>query len=494
MSENKSTYRQIMKATSIFGGVQVIQIIVQIIRSKAVAILLGPAGMGINNLLNFTIQLIGALTNFGLQISAVKKVVEANTSGKHDRVCEIVIILRRCVWLTGLLGVILTIVFSSWLSKLTFGSDEYSLAFVLISVTLLFNQLRTGQLVVLQGLRKLKYLANASALGAVLGLIISLPLYYFFKVDGIVPVIILASAINLLLSWIFTNKVKLKKIKVSLHKTVVESKEMLTMGFVLSLCNLMALGIAYLLRIYVNNKGGIADVGYYSAGFGFIEAYVGMVFTAISTDYYPRLSSVAADNIKARETINQQAEITILIVAPIIIFSLVFIHYIVILLYSSKFTVVSNMIQWALLGTFFKAVSWCVGFIFLAKGAIKLCFLVEIIAVSYMLLINIGGYNFYALNGLGIAFLLGYLIYSLQVYFIAKTKYEFKFEKPFIKIFITQLLLGCLCFINVKVLEGPYSYIIGCFLLFISSIYSFRQLNQKLDLKQLYNKFINGKG
>ena len=71
MSEEKASYRQIMKATSIFGGVQVINIIISIVRSKFVAVLLGPGGMGIYGLFISTTGLIEKITNLGLSTSAV---------------------------------------------------------------------------------------------------------------------------------------------------------------------------------------------------------------------------------------------------------------------------------------------------------------------------------------------------------------------------------------------------------------------------------------
>ena len=69
--EQKCSYRQIVKATSLFGGVQFFQIIISVIRSKFVAILLGPAGMGVVGLLTATTGLVAGLTNFGLGTSAV---------------------------------------------------------------------------------------------------------------------------------------------------------------------------------------------------------------------------------------------------------------------------------------------------------------------------------------------------------------------------------------------------------------------------------------
>jgi len=47
----QNSYRQIFKATSIIGGVQFVNIIILIVRSKFIAYLLGPVGMGISGLL-----------------------------------------------------------------------------------------------------------------------------------------------------------------------------------------------------------------------------------------------------------------------------------------------------------------------------------------------------------------------------------------------------------------------------------------------------------
>lgn len=489
MSEQQSSYRQIMKATSIFGGVQVVQIIVQIIRSKALAVLLGPAGMGINSLLTSTSGLVQSLTNFGLQTSAVKNVAEANGTGNANRVAVIITVLRRWVWVTGLLGTILTLILSPWLSELTFGNRDYTTAFIWISVSLLFNQLSAGQLVILQGLRKINYLANANLTGAFLGLFVAVPLYYFWGVDGIVPAIIAVSIANMLRSWYFARKIKIEQVEVTPQTILTEGKQMLTMGFLLSMSGLMTTGAAYVLRIFISNTGGVDQVGLYSAGFAIISTYVGMVFSAMGTDYYPRLSAVANDNSKAKQTMNQQAEITILILAPILAIFMVFINWAIILLYSSQFIEVNGMIQWAALGMFFKAASWSIAFIFLAKGASKLFFWNELAANVYVLGFNMLGYKYGGLDGLGVSFLVAYFIYSIQVFFITRLKYQFSFDKEFIKIFLIQLLLGGTCFLIVKFTAQPQSYVFGSVLIFASAVYSLRELNKRLDLKNLVNRF-----
>lgn len=77
MTEEQASYRQIIKATSLFGGVQAVQIIIQVIRPKFIAVLLGTSGIGIIGLLTSTIGLISSMTNFGLGISAVKTIAAA---------------------------------------------------------------------------------------------------------------------------------------------------------------------------------------------------------------------------------------------------------------------------------------------------------------------------------------------------------------------------------------------------------------------------------
>jgi O-antigen/teichoic acid export membrane protein len=488
--EQQTSYRQIIKATSIFGGVQVFNVIITIIRSKFIAILLGPAGMGIAGLLNSTIGLVGGLTNFGLGTSAVKDVAAAHATGNNVRISLVILVLRRLVWITGLLGMLLTIILSPWLSKLTFGNQKYTLAFIWLSITLLFNQLSSGQLVVLQGLRKLQYLAKADLTGSLLGLFISVPLYFFYGIDAIVPAIILTSLAFLIRSWYFSNKVKVTPEKISLEITFHEGKSMLVMGFMLSLNGLITLAVSYILKIYISKTGGIAQVGLYNAGFAIVNTYVGLVFTAMSTDYYPRLASVAHDNKQSEQLINQQAEIAILILAPIIIIFIAFIKWIIIILYSAKFLVINDMILWAVLGIFFKATSWPIAFIFLAKGESKLFFVSELIANTYLLLFNLLGYKFMGLMGLGISFLITYIIYLIQIYLIGKIKYNFSFHPQFIIILIVQLIMASTSYWIIKVLKSPFSFIIESIIIAISLLYSLNELDKRIKLKLIFQNLI----
>ncbi|MGB5665359.1 MAG: O-antigen translocase [Maribacter sp.] len=490
-NKNSDSYRQIVKATSIFGGVQVFNILISIIRSKVMAVLLGPAGMGIVGLFTSITVLISSLTNFGLGISAVKDIAIAHESKDDLRIAKIVIVVRRLVWFTGLLGALVTLVFSSWLSELTFGNKEYTIAFIWLSITILLNQLKSGQFVLLQGLRKLKYLAKANMMGSALGLLASVPLYYYWRIEGIVPAFIVTAVFTFVIAGYYASKVKTKKVEVTLKETRLEGKGMMIMGFMLSLSGIMVVGESYIVKIFINNVGGIDEVGLYNAGIAIISTYVGLLFTAMETDYYPRLSAVSNDNIKAALLINQQAEIALLILAPVLTIFLIFVDWIIVILYSAQFIEVNVMIYWAALGLFFKVAGWVVGFIFIVKGASKLFFWSELISNVYLLGLNLLGYYYWGLTGLGFSFLISYMLFLIQVYLIAKLKYGFTFDRAFVKIFIFQFALALVCVATIKFIATPWAYVIGSIFIITSGWYSFKELDKRLHLKDILKNYKN---
>jgi O-antigen/teichoic acid export membrane protein len=136
----------------------------------------------------------------------------------------------------------------------------------------------------------------------------------------------------------------------------------------------------------------------------------------------------------------------------------------------------------------FKAASWSVGFILLAKSASKVYFWNELINNGYMLVFNLLGYKYGGLNGVGFSFFIGYFIYFFQVFFLAKRKYEFNFYKEFVIIMAIQLLLNVCCFLSVVFLAHPYNYISGTLFIALSLTFSIKELNKRLALAAIFQQ------
>ncbi len=487
--ENKS-FKSIFKATFIFGGTQIFQIFIQILRSKIVALLLGPTGIGIISLLNVTVNLIGSLTNFGLQTIGVQEIAEANSEYQGKSISETYILIKKLVWFTGILGMVISIGFSPLLSKITFGNYQYTYAFVWLSISLLFNQLTIGKLVILQGLRKLKLLAKANLFGSLSGLIIAFPLFYFFNKDGIVFSIISYSILTYFFAWYFTRTISFKHVNISNHNIFLKGKKILSLGFILGISGLVTLITNYLFSIFITKFGDFEQLGFYSAGIAITTNYTGLLFSAIAIDYHPRLASLT-DNSLVKRVVNQQAEIGLIILTPLILTFIVFGDFFIKLLYSKSFLEIKPMICWILLGTFFKLFSWSISFTFVARGMVKLFFWNELAANIYVLFFSCFGFYFYGLNGIGVAFLISFLVYSVQVYFLARKQFNFSYDISFIKGFVFQFGMACIAYFGLERIESKYSYILGAFFIITSLLYSLWELDKKIQLKSFFklNRF-----
>lgn len=491
-TDRKSSYRSIFKATSLFGGVQMYQILISVIKSKFIAVLLGTTGVGIQGLYQSALQLIQSLTSMGLSTSAVRNVSEANGSGNVASINRVVTVLRKLVWFTGILGLLTVVALSPVLSKTAFGNSDYVIPFIILSVTLLLDQLAAGQKVVLQGMRRLKDLAKASAIGSTVGLIVSVPLYYLFGIKGIVPTLILNSIASLFLTWFFARKIHVAEPVISTKTVVHEGIGMLKMGLAMSLANILTYGCAYAVRGYIRNLDGAEAVGLYSAGFAIISTYVGMVFSAMSTDYYPRLAAVNKDNIKCSEVVNQQGEIATLLLCPLLVICMVFMPFVVRILYSEAFLPANDFIVWACVGMFFKLGSWLVAYQFIAKGESRLFMVNEFSANVYMLALNIFGYKIWGLSGIGISFTVGYLLYFIQVLLISHHKYGYRMNVEFTKLFFVQFafVLSSFCFIQFD--NNIIKYLLGSLLIILSCGYSLKGLDRRLGILSTLKRRTNG--
>lgn len=491
MSKQNNDYTSILKSTSLFGAVQIFNILISIIRSKVIALWIGPVGMGIIGLLMSALKVVGEFTRLGLDTTAVREIALTNNKGDSQESSLTIATIRKVVWFTGLLGIIVTIIFSPLLSYLAFDDYHYTIAFVLISTSLLFNQLASGQLAVLQGFRKLKLLAKANLFGNFLGLLVGLPLYYFFRLDAIVPVIIISSFVSLMVSWFYSNKVKFKQVKISNSEAYSKARGMLGLGFMLSLQGSISLVVAYVFQLYLSRVGGVDEVGYYLAGFMIINSYVNMIFNAMRTDYFPKLSGVINSKENTNKTVNQQSVIGILLIGPMVIGFLSFLPIIIELLYSEAFLIIVGFMSWAILGMLFKTLSWSMGYVILAKGDSKLFIKTSLFFNSLMLVLNILGYYFYGLEGIGISFLIYYICHFIGIKIITSKFYKLEINTELITIFTVLLSLSLLTFGLIFINNLVFKYILCSILIIISTAYSYNQLNKRVNFQAIIKRIFN---
>lgn len=436
--EQQKEYRSIVKTTALFGGVQAFQVLLTLVRTKVVALLLGVDGVGLLGLLNNTISMVQSITGLGINQGGVKSISAADNPQKAAQTASLV---RQMSLYAGLFGSAVILTLSPWLSQWSFGNRNFTGAYMWLACTLLFDTLMKGELAIFQGFRRLRILAQANLIGASAGLLISLPIYYIWRTDGIVAAIILSSICGYFATLLFRDKQKAPPLPIRQ-----EGKSIITIGAILTISAFASTLVSYLFNIYLRSHGGLQDVGIYQSGFGLIDKYVGLIFVAMSTDYYPRLAAVHTQNTKLSSIMNQQTVVSLLILCPVIAIFLPTAPLIVQLLLTKSFLPVIPFLSWAILGMIFKVVSTSLGYILIVKGAHRLFLGSELLSWSTILITNIVGYNLWGIEGIGIAFLFSYLCYLLTVGFICKWKYKINFNKEVILLLLFTIIASLCSF------------------------------------------------
>lgn len=493
-TKNRNTYGGIFKAIALFGGVKLINILISILRSKAIAILIGPTGMGISNLLKSTTDTVNRFTGCGLHTSAVRDVAKAYHEQDQNKINVTITTVRGLVWATGVLGAFLVLVFAGPLSQFAFGNKEYTAAFRILSIMLVFMQINIGQIALMQGTFHYKDMARANLIGHVLSLVLTLPLYYFFREKGIVPALLIASLITLTLSTIYSRKIHYKKVKLSIKEYWKNGKDMLTVGFVIALGGLISNSSSYLMNVIISRVQSVEAVGLYSAAITIANSYVFLILSAMTTDYVPRLAAIQGNNEEQVQVINKQMEMVVLLLTPLLVGFIVFAKEAIWILYSPKFYTVTHMLEFLMFGMLFRALSWCLSYAFIARGDSKIFLTNEIIIFFISLSCKFVGFYYASFTGIGVAIIVVYLIYTLIMAIVAKKHFGFSFDKSLIKLAIP---ITAICFIALMVsyigTTHWWKYAIGVVLLFVAVYYSFKELNQRVNLKATFSKLLNKK-
>jgi O-antigen/teichoic acid export membrane protein len=479
-----------LKATTLFGGVQVFNIFTSILKNKLVALIIGPIGIGLVELYSSTVRLIKSFTDFSIHVSAVREISIAYKSGNTGFFSHSVSVFSKVVWMTGLLGTAVCLLGSPLWSKLTFGDYSHTLAFVFLSLVLLFQQLQSGKTVLLQSTGQYKYMALSGVIGSLLGLVTTVPIYYFVGVDGIVAVLIITAASGYLISAFFASKVDVKIQPVSFKTAFFEGKKILGQGFLISINYLLSALIFYILRIFITDKGGALELGLYSASFAIVNNYIGLVFQSVSKEYCPRISALSNQSSKFSSAVNDQIYLILLILGPLIAVFLTFSDQLLSLLYSNKFTDASLLMAFCMAGIVFQTPSWCMSYAFLAKGDNKTFIILETIAKLQKIITDIVLYIKMGLTGLGISFIISYIYYSLQNSLVCRYKYGIKFSGiNYLLIFGYSAMSAILIWSFIS-FRFKTRIVLGCIIIIISSLFSYYQLNKIIDITGFIRKRI----
>lgn len=489
MRENRESYKQIFKSTSIVGGAQILNIFIGIVRNKVIAILLGPSGVGIAGIFQSIVELVKNGTGLGINFSGVKNIAESNTD--PQKVSRTILVLRRWEFSTGLIGTLIIVFLCNFFSNYSFGNNAYTYSIALMSVTLLISAVSAGQLAILQGLRKIKDMAKATLLGSVLGTVISLPLYGWLGTSGIVPAMILTALGSLIVSWLYAKKIKTLEVNISFSETFHEGLGMAKLGFFIVFNGFVATASLYFVRILIRSHLGMDSVGNFQAVWVISTMYINILLNSMLADYFPRLSSIKDDTEASNKLINQQLEMTLLVGTPMLMGMITFASLAMSILYTNSFQSAIPVLKWQMMASFFTFVSYTIGVLYLSKNKGWYAIISETIRQAVYLSFVYFGWNYFGFNVLGIGFLGANFICLLFVIYSANRLNSFSFSSTNIKQVFILFGFVALTLIVSLYLESYVQYLLNGLLLILASSFCLYRLNKLLDVKSWFNARYN---
>lgn len=493
MVENKTSYGNILKTTFLFGFVQVFRAIISIIKNKVAAVFIGAEGIGILGIFNTTIQMIQTGAGLGVNQSVVRDISEANGSGNFHRFSRIISVTNKIILYTGLLGCFVTLCLSHSLSKWTFGNNTYNWGYCILSISVALNIINESKQAILKGMRHLKSLAYASILGSIVGLLTALPLYCLFGKDGIVPELLIGSIIAVLVSNYYVKKIRYEHVPLTRREIYQESKPMLQMGIALMAVTFLQTIVAFIINAYVRSKGGLEDVGYFSAANTITSAYFGVIVSALMTDYYPRIAAVNQKNDLLQEELNRQSIVSLLLCSPMFVLFMTLLPFFIKILYTIDFIPAINIIKWSIYWTLITVCSNQVDMILVAKFQTKVFLTISVLFRFVQLLLCLSLYSLIGLEGLGISyFILGVLhmtIMCATVYYLYGIKFNFAFIK--ISFVVTCFALSSTFIQNFS--KGAIYYLLSMLLFICSLLFSYFVVKRymRIDIFEAIKKSLN---
>ncbi len=484
----RSTYGQVLKSSALVGGSQFINVGISMVRTKAMAVMLGPAGFGLFGLYNSIANLAQTLAGMGVNSSGVRQIAAAVSTGDNKTIAETVTVLRRVSVLLGLMGAAILVIFSRQISTITFATDQHAAAISWLSIAVFLTLISASQSALIQGMRRIGDLVKIQILGALFGTVFGIPLVYFFRERGVVPSLICVAAMTIVSSWWYSRRIKTASefvSSISVKQLRTEVGALLKLGFAFMASSLITLGVAYAIRVMILHQIGVDAAGLYQSAWTLGGLYVGFILQAMAADFYPRLTASANDDGACNQLVNEQAQVGLLLAGPGVLASLTLAPLVIAIFFSTRFGAAVGVLRWVCLGAMLQVVSWPIGFIIIAKARRTLFICCEVawglvsIGLAALCIRSFG------LVGSGVAFFGSYVFHAVMIYFVVGKVSGFRWSRHNWTTGTVTLTAITLVFSGFYLLPFAYSVGLGLIATLISSIYSVRTLASFLAAEQV---------
>ena len=480
-TEQTASYRRILKSSSIIGGSSVANILIGLVRTKVLAVLLGPAGVGLVGLYRSLMTTGTTVATMGLDIVGTRQIAEANAM---DDARALALARKAVFWSTVALACVGGLVmwaFRKPLAKRVLGSTSQSEVVGWLALGVAISVIAVSQSALIQGMRRIADIARVTVYGAILNTVVGIVLIWRFGYAGMVPFVLATPAASFFFGWLYVSRLpKMKAFKIPLLEMTGQWKMLIGVGAAFMGGTVANSLIQLWIRVDVTNVLGTDALGQFQASWTITQQYIALVLTAMAADYYPRLTGVVRDRAAAVKLVNEQTEIALLLSGPIFLAMMALAPWVLRLLYTADFAPAVVVLRWMVLSDVLKVASWPLGFIFLAMADGKTFLWTEVSALLLMGLAIAIFLRHVGLEMTGIGYLASYVFYLPLMHWLAKARLGFAWTPAVARLLAATFVAVAIVGLTVSITR--WGALIGCIAAAGFGVYALGRLSHMSDL------------
>ena len=361
-------HREIFRSTLLLGSGALITAVIGIVRLKAVALMVGPVGLGLLALLLNIIGVAAVIAGAGLNGSGVRQLAATRSQGTNE---ELAATWRAILMETALLAIAGSL--AVWLLRRPIAEHivlrpELAGEVGWLAPAVGLTVVSVTAVTLLNGYRRNADLASSQILGALLGTVGGLLALKAWGEDGLIAYVLLAPASALLVAGAYALRLPRPPARPGISAVRNQAAALLRLGLPYMLSGL-AMNLALLAtRTMVNDAIGAVALGLFSAVWIISVTYVNVAVQAMSVDFLPHFSSVSHDRERSATLLSAQIETALLLTAPLFLVAAATAPWLLQLAYSTAFMPAADLLRWQILGDVLKLVSWPLTIAMLASG------------------------------------------------------------------------------------------------------------------------------
>jgi len=395
----------------------IVKMLAGLVINKIISIKIGPSGIAmIGQFLNFS-ALATNLANASYGQGVTKYIADPEVDERK------VLATSNIFTVAISLSIALIIAFlSSQLSSFLFKTNQYAYVFYIFAIALPLFALNSLLISTVNGFREFKLLAILKITNSIAGLLIAGFLCWYFLLDGAFIALSINTSIVFLISVYII--VKAKKFSRLFNFRMSEfDKTILVklLGFALmtlTSAQLKPLVLLYLRNYIIMNAGEI-DAGIWEGTRSLSNYYIMVISTALSSYYLPKLSSLKSNLQLKKELLSGIKVIMPLFVLMAIVMYLMR-NFIVVVLFSSEFMQIGELLLPQLIGDFFMVLSLMIAYLMLAKAMLKTFMITQLVFAGLRIVVSVYLFDIMGIEGMIWANAINYFLYCICLIVIFK--------------------------------------------------------------------------